>query len=160
MGERGPTPRPTALKVLHGEKKSRINRSEPQPRPLPVPDAPDWMSDEAKELWASLMPDLEAMGTLKISDWPALASLCETWARFKRVIVLAAKSPPIYKRGEDGDGQPIFVKNPLYAQARDATSELRGMLREFGLTPSARSGLKVDLTIREAADRLFTSGAG
>jgi phage terminase small subunit len=75
------------------------------------------------------------------------------------VTLLAAKSPPIWKRGEDLGGNPIYVKNPLYAQVRDATSELRGMLREFGLTPSARSGLRVDVTIREAAERLFTAGS-
>jgi P27 family predicted phage terminase small subunit len=160
MGERGPAPRPTNIKLLHGEKKSRINLNEPQPRNVPVPAAPEWLSEEARELWDNLMPDLEAMGTLKVSDWPALAALCESWSRFKRTTILAAKSPPIWNRGTDAQGQPIYVKNPLYSQVRDATSELRGMLREFGLTPSARSGLRVDVTISQAADRLFTAGAG
>jgi P27 family predicted phage terminase small subunit len=158
VGERGPAPKPTALRVLHGDRKSRINQNEPQPRPI-SPPRPPWMSDHAGELWDLLMPDLEAMGTVKASDWVALAALCETWSRWQRISTLAAKSPPIWKRGEDEGGNPIYVKNPLYAQVRDATAELRVMLREFGLTPSARAGLRVEVVLNNAVDRLFTQSA-
>jgi hypothetical protein len=32
MGKRGPAPKPTNLRVLHGEKPYRINQAEPKPR--------------------------------------------------------------------------------------------------------------------------------
>ena len=155
MGARGPVPKPTALRVLHGDHPERINRNEPQPRNMPVPEPPDWLSEEGKELWGIVRPDLEAMGTVKVSDWPALAMLCEAWARWKRITLLAQKSPPIFKRADE-----TFAKNPLYSQVVVATSELRGLLREFGLTPSARAGLKVNLVFNDAVDRLFTAGHG
>ena len=158
MGDRGPAAKPTALRVLHGDRKSRINSQEPQPRDVPLPK-PDWLSDGAKTLWDQLLPDLEAMGTVRASDWPALAALCETLSRWQRINTLASKSPPIWKRGEDAEGNPIMVKNPLYAQVRDATAELRVMLREFGLTPSARSGLRVEVSLSGGVDRLLT-GSG
>jgi P27 family predicted phage terminase small subunit len=155
MGERGPVGKPTALRVLHGDAANRINRDEPQPRTIPVPAPPEWLSDEGRELWEFVRPDLEAMGTVKVSDWAALAALCEAWSRWKRITLLAQKSPPIFKREDD-----TFAKNPLYAQATQATSELRGLLREFGLTPSARAGLHVNVTLTNAVDRLFTTGTG
>jgi P27 family predicted phage terminase small subunit len=117
------------------------------------------LSELAREAWDELAPDLEAMGTIKVSDWVALSALCETYSRWRRINQMTSTTPPIFKRGQDEDGQPYFVKNPLYAQIRDTTAELRVMLREFGLTPSARSGLKVDLTVHHAAERLFT-GSG
>lgn len=157
MGQRGPVGKPTALRVLHGERKDRINRQEPQPRNLPI-TKPEWLSESAAEAWDLLVPDLEVMGTAKVSDWVALAALCETYSRWRRVNLLSSKSPPIWKRGEDDEGNPIYVKNPLYAQIRDLTGELRTMLREFGLTPSSRAGLKIDVTITQAAERLFTTG--
>jgi P27 family predicted phage terminase small subunit len=158
LGDRGPAPKPTALRVLHGDRKSRVNLDEPQPRNL-SPAKPEWLSESAGELWDLLMPDLEVMGTVKCSDWVALAQLCETWSRWRRINDLVAKSPPIWKRGEDAAGNPIMVKNPLYSQVRDASAELRVMLREFGLTPSARAGLRVEVVLNEAADRLFTRSA-
>jgi P27 family predicted phage terminase small subunit len=142
--------------VLHGERKSRLNPNEPMPRNLPL-TRPDWLSDEARNLWDLLLPDLEVMGTVKVSDWPALAALCETWSRWRKLNDLCARTPPLFNRGRDADGNPIIVKNPAYSQARDVTAELRFMLREFGLTPSARAGLRVELSLDGAVDRLFTA---
>ena len=107
-------------------------------------------------MWDALAPDLDLMGTTKVTDSVALAALCETYGRWRKVNELAAKTPPVFRRHRDGED--VFVKNPLYSQVRDATNELRIMLREFGLTPSARAGLHVDLTISNGVDRLFTTG--
>jgi P27 family predicted phage terminase small subunit len=151
MGRRGPAPQPTSLKLLRGTKPSRVNLREPKPLPGPV-DRPAYLSAVAAQEWDRVAPHLEAMGTLTGADATALAVYCEAVARWRRTADLAAKSPPVYTR----DG--IAVRNPLYSQARDAAAEVRLMAREFGLTPSARAGIRVDLHVSDGGRRLLTGG--
>lgn len=55
MGKRGPAPKPTALRVLHGDRKDRINDAEPQPAEGEV-TAPEELSDDARAIWDQLPP--------------------------------------------------------------------------------------------------------
>jgi P27 family predicted phage terminase small subunit len=154
MGRRGPAPKPTALRLLHGDHPERVNKKEPPAPELPI-ERPLWLSNAAAMEWDQLAGYLAAMGTVKASDELMLGALCETAARWKMVAALCARMPPVFKRDEI-DGQPVLVKNPLYAQARDLTAELRVMAREFGLTPSARAGLRVEVVAPGlSVDRLF-----
>ena len=162
MGRRGPAAKPTSLRLLHGDKPSRINRQEPKPRDVPL-RRPDWLNPgPSSEMWDALTPHLEEMGTAKITDEFGLALLCETFARWRRISQLASHSAPVFdRRDRDAEGkpigdQPVFVKNPLYAQERDAGDQLRVLLREFGLTPSARAGLRVTVELPGQVERLFT----
>jgi len=153
MGARGPAPKPTALRVLHGGHRERINRNEPVPAALPVV-RPPYLSDEAARKWDELEPHLAAMRVITAVDVDVLAAYCECFARWRRLSQLAANSPPVFKRGE-GD-EVTFVRNPMWSQIRDAESALRAMAREFGFTPSARSGLRVQGAVSAAAERLLT----
>jgi P27 family predicted phage terminase small subunit len=156
MGRRGPAPKPTSLRLLHGDRSSRINHAEPQPLDVPIV-RPDWLSPVAAAEWDRLAPHLASMGTVKATDEPLLAAYCESYARWRRLADLAAHSNPILNRGSDVE--PIWVKNPIFAQVRDATAELRVLAREFGLTPSARAGLRVTVVSAAPVERLFT-GSG
>lgn len=151
MGRRGPAPSPTNLRVLHGDKRSRINFDEPKPRNQP-PERPPWLSALAAEEWDRVVPDLEAMGTAKTVDAMGLAAYCEAVARLRITSDIVARSGPLLV-GRDG----LAHKNPAVAQARDASTEVRMWAREFGFTPSARSPLHVEHTISGlAAERLLT----
>lgn len=151
MGRSGPAPKPTALRVLHGDRKSRINLNEPRPVDIP-PEPPSWLSRWAVEEWRRLVPDLIAMGTVKRVDATALAAYCEAVSRLRTASVLVAESGPLLI-GDDG----LVRKNPAVAQARDASYEVRMWAREFGLTPSARSPLRIEVAPAVAiAERLLT----
>ena len=156
MGQRGPAPKPTRLRVLHGGHPERVNRNEPQPADLPV-EQPDFLSELGERKWTDLAPHLEAMGVLTAVDVDLLAAYCETYARWRRVVTMAAKSPPVFKRGDGEDA--VFVRNPIWAQIRDLTAELRVLAREFGFTPSARAGLRAEQGMTHIAERLL-SGDG
>lgn len=150
MGRRGPAPQPTRLKLLKGTEARRINLDEPKPAPGPAVKPP-WLSARAAEEWDRVAPHLAAMGTLTGADSMALAVYCEAVARWRGLAEVVAKSPPVIQR----DG--ILVKNPAYSQARDAAIEVRMWAREFGLTPSARAGIRVDVHHHEAgAARLLS----
>jgi len=162
VGNRGPAPKPTALRVLHGGHPERVNRREPIPAPLPVV-RPPYLSEEAVKKWDDLAPHLVSMGVVTGVDVDLLAAYCECFARWRRLVTLAASSPPVFRRpvpgSEEGEEpQVVLVKNPLWSQVRDAEAALRVMAREFGFTPSARSGLRVQGSIASAAERLLTDG--
>jgi phage terminase small subunit len=53
----------------------------------------------------------------------------------------AARSDPLIESNRDGFS---MVKNPIMAQVRDASAELRLWCREFGLTPAARASIHAD----------------
>jgi P27 family predicted phage terminase small subunit len=151
MGRRGPAPKPTNLRVLHGEHRpSRINAAEPTPRDV-LPEAPDWLTSAAAEEWGRIAPDLAVMGTAKACDATCLAAYCEAVARLRVATAIVAKAGLIL-RGEDG----TIRKNPAAAQARDASNEVRLWAREFGFTPAARQPLRVEHSVLGTADRLLS----
>ena len=139
MGRRGRQPAPTPLKIIKGVQPSRINYDTPQPRDIPT-TPPDFLSPLAAIEWARIAPDLDVMGVAKAVDGSALAAYCECWARWRTLNEIATKSPPLIKSLRDGS----MVKNPVVAQVRDASSELRLWAREFGLTPAARASIHAD----------------
>ena len=153
MGRTGAAPRPTALKLLHGDRPARINTAEPVPRNMP-PAKPGWLSPLAAEEWDRIAPDVEAMRTVKAVDSSGLAAYCEAVARLRAATAVAAKAGPLIV---DRDGKPRT--NPAVRLARDASYEVRMWAREFGFTPSARAGIVVDVRVRpadSAAGRLLS----
>jgi P27 family predicted phage terminase small subunit len=147
---------PTKLRLLRGDHPERVNRAEPQPAGLPVVK-PDYLSAEAAAKWDELAPHLESMGVLSAADVDLLAAYCECWARWCRLVVLAAKSPPVFNRGGEG-AEAVLVRNPVWSQVRDAEGALRVLGREFGLTPSARAGLRTPGGPGDPGERLLTGG--
>jgi P27 family predicted phage terminase small subunit len=152
VGRRGPAPAPTQLRLLRGDQPKRINTDEPQPRDVP-PGRPVWLSPAAVEEWDRLLPDLVAMRTVKAVDATGLAAYCEAVARFRAATAVVAQTGPLVI-GRDG----LAHKNPAVQQARDASYEIRMWAREFGLTPSARSPLRVEVSAGgpSAAERLLS----
>lgn len=136
--------------MLHGTKdKTRLNPAEPIPPDLPL-SRPPWLSGPAADEWDRVSPFLTAMGVLTIADIIALAAYCESYARWRRLTKLATDSPPVLQ-GREGN----MVKNPVYGQVRDADAALRSWLREFGFTPSARTGIRVEHVITHASERIL-----
>lgn len=138
MGSRGPAPKPTNLRILHGDKEARINRAEPRPRDLP-PERPPWLTPYAAEEWDRIAPDLTRMGTAKAIDAAALAAYCEAVGRFRSAMEILSQSQILIV---DRDDRPRL--NPAARAARDASYEMRMWAREFGLTPSSRSPLRIE----------------
>lgn len=150
MGRRGPPPKPTPLKLLHGAKPHRINSAEPQMPDGPV-RKPPWLSPSAAAEWDEVAPHLSSAKVLTVADATVLGFYCETVAVAKRLSELAANSPPVVTGREK-----TIVKNPIFAQRRDAVDQALRLAREFGLTPSARSGIKVEVSFADPASRLLT----
>jgi phage terminase small subunit len=124
----GPTPKPTAIKILEGAQKCRTNFHEPAMPPVSSLRAPSWLGPVARKHWNELAPLLDRVGVLKETDRHALALLCDAY----QALVSDAKD---YK-------------------ARDL---YRRLACEFGLTPSSRSRLKAPTEPpKDALDQFLT----
>ena len=136
---RGRKPKPTLLKVLDGNPGKRpLNEREPAPR-AGIPDAPEWLDEEAKAEWGRVVPELQAMGLLSAVDRPALAAYCTAWSRWVKAEEMVRKFGPIVKSPDKG----FPMKSPYLTIADQALESMRKLMVEFGLTPSSRSRIKV-----------------
>lgn len=151
MARNGPAPKPTALRLLHGDKRSRINLAEPVPRDRD-PSRPGWLSPMAAEEWDRIVPDLAAMRVVRESDAMAVAAYCEAVARLRAASALLASGLTVHTVS----GRPP-ARNPAWSMAQHASAEVRLWARELGLTPSARAGIRVTVRAEEPGPgRLLT----
>jgi P27 family predicted phage terminase small subunit len=132
----GITGKPTALRLLHGDQKSRINFDEPKPEPG-RPVCPPEASPDVRAIWDYTLNHLIVMGVATGADRDALLCYCEAVVSHRKASALLAKSP-ILIQGHRG-----MVRNPALAIQRDAAGVIRAYAHEFGLTPSARSEIRM-----------------
>lgn len=146
MGSRGPRPTPTALKVVKGERKDRINRAEPIPSGEPQP--PDWLDEEALAIWQEYAPDLIAKKVLTPWDVEEFATWCD-WAKVHRQAVKHIRrlgeliETPVLDRRGDKVGDKV-ERNPACITRREASDQMLRYGARFGLSPSDRAAIKVD----------------
>ncbi|MGI8310681.1 phage terminase small subunit P27 family [Saccharopolyspora hattusasensis] len=138
MGKRGPAPKPTQLRILHGDRKDRINNDEPVPPEQEVA-CPEWLSDEAKKIWERLAPGLIARNVLTPWDADAFTVLCESLARYKAATALVNGSALLVQ------GSTGLVRNPALQVQSEAERAFLTYAARFGLTPSDRQALKTEV---------------
>ena len=137
MGQRGPKPKPTQLRVLEGNPgRLPINNAEPQPTGAPA--CPDYMSDDAKTKWRDIMESIPP-GMITIADSPLLEAYCEAWATHKKATELMNVSHDLL-----GDNLTANDKPSAYLKIRnDAAKTMASLATRLGLSPADRSGLKL-----------------
>ena len=134
-----PKPRPTALKLLHGERnKKRINLREPKPAPI-APGCPIHLDRISKAEWKRVAPELEQLGILSRIDRAALAAYCQTYARWVQAEKELQKEGSLFIVTEKG----YMLPHPLTGVAHKALLAMHRFLTEFGMTPSSRSRIVV-----------------
>lgn len=138
MGNRGPRQKPTNVRLLHGDRKDRINLDEPK-APEGTPAPPDGLSDEVRAVWDYTLEQLAAMGTATPADRDALVAYCEAVIVHRKASALLAQSNVLIRSAKGG----ALIRNPVVQIQRDAAATLRGFAQEFGLTPSARAEIRM-----------------
>lgn len=145
-GNKGRPAKPTALKLVDGTRKDRVNRSEPQPD-LPV-EPPPWLVDDvALAVWDRLAPELEAKGVLTGWDVQAFAEWCAAVATIAEAERhLAEEGHVVEAPVFDRNGVPTgtrTVRNEWSRVWKDALEVAARRAAKFGLTPSDRAGISV-----------------
>lgn len=159
MGQRGPAKTPTALALVRGERKDRINTNEPKPSSLEIA-TPEWLSDEACGVWATLAPDLEAKGVLTTWDVETFACWCDAAVRRRSAVAhLRVEGEivelPVFNKNGEQTGHRM-AKNPWTFVLNEADAQLQKYAARFGLTPSDRAGLSIGKGSADADDDLLT----
>lgn len=144
MGRRGPAPTPTAILRLRGSRLAGQRGDEPRP-PRAAPARPDWLDDEGRAAWQQLVPMLRRMRVLTKIDGNALARYCQTWVRWRRAEEFIARNGEVYTLKDDKGQVRCVMQWPQVSIANKLAIQLLRLEQEFGLTPSARTRIQVDL---------------
>ena len=136
MAMAGRKPKPTALKVLEGDRgKGRrpLNEHEPVP-PRGGVKCPSWLLPEAKKEWKRLAASLEAMGVLTMADLTAFAGYCQAYARWREAEDFITLHGSIFKTPSG------YVQQVLQVSiAQQNLKIMQSFATEFGLTPACRA---------------------
>lgn len=144
MGRRGPPPKPTHLRVIQGNPGKRpLPKDEPKPRPV-RPERPDarWSVAAIYEKLASVT---ERMGVLTEADGFALLFAAQA---MKDAMTEEARAR---KRGADWRTRK---------HARDARGQALLFLREFGLSASSRTRIRVEKPDMDEFEEFLRHGEG
>lgn len=149
----GRKPTPTALKLLTGTARpSRVNKSEPKPKADNI-KMPAGLSTGAKKCWKIVAAQLKEAGVLTNLDSHALAMYCEVFARWQTANENLARFGPVIKAPS---GFP--VQSPYLTISNKAFDQMKGMLIEFGMTPSSRTKVSTVAPEEEDAASAFMKG--
>lgn len=130
----GRKPKPTALKLVDGTRKDRINKAEPKAE-LGLPRVPAHLDDAAKKKWKQLVADVHWFARV---DGDAVAAYCVAWGRWIDAEESLRKTGTVLKSTEGG-----FYQNPYLHVANKAMEQLQKWGAVLGLNPSDRGRLQV-----------------
>ncbi len=144
MAIRGPKPKPTNLKLIHGNAGKRpLPQHEPKPKEK-APRCPSWLSRAAKREWAYIVPKLAKLKIVTELDKALIESYCNAYGRWRSAEEQLATQDPIIRvvteRSEEGKVLRSHVaQNPLLAVSNRARKQMHEALSELGLSPSSRT---------------------
>ena len=136
----GRKPLPTHLKLVKGTARPhRLNKNEPKP-PLTVPEPPAHLDERAKAKFIELAKTLARYGVMTELDVGALARYAVVWCRWVDAEAEIKKRGPVVKTAGDN-----IIQNPFLAVANKCLLQMAQIESEFGLTPSSRSRIRMEV---------------
>lgn len=126
--------RPTALKLLAGEKE-RINDDEP----VPEDGIPQCPSDDprVREVWDYTVRQLKAMRVITMADRDCLHVYCQA------VVMHDEAARQLHDEGMFLNTPKGPMRNAATMVMKECAQTIRQMAHSFGMTPQARSAIKV-----------------
>lgn len=143
MGTRGPTKKPTNLKIIQGNPgKKKLNKDVEFEKLKEVPKPLIHLDSVAKKEWKRLAPIVFKAGLLNAGDLAAFGAYCAAYSGWYK-----AEKNLQAKLSENG-GCLTFETDKGYQQqipqigiVNQSRINMVKIAREFGLTPSARAGI-------------------
>ena len=133
---------PTAVKEMKGTlKKCRTPVAEPVPS-SDKPISPDWLNDEAREVFERLVGLLDEMllaSASQVDILGLLASRLEEVARFQEYLDDEGTSYETVNK----EGNSMWRAYPEVAQKNEAMRHAHSLLSEFGLSPASAAKVSV-----------------
>lgn len=148
MATRGRKPKPTHLKLVTGNPGKRALAKREAKPPLSEPTPPPHLCDDAKVEWGRVIGTLVSCGLMTQIDRAALAAYCQAygrWVQAERALARMSEKDPnthaLMVKTINGNA----IQNPLVGTANKALELMMKAAAEFGMTPSARSRIDVDV---------------
>ena len=150
MGIPGPPPTPTPILELRGSFRAKQRQKQGEAKGPPGrPTCPKWLPKEAKAAWRQLVPMLENMGVLTRIDAHALARYCVTWVRWKAAVKFLEEKGEVYTLKDPAGNIRCLQQFPQVGIASRLAHQLGQLEQEFGMSPSARSRINVQVPVPE-----------
>lgn len=132
----GRRPRPSALRLIEGNPGKRNLAKQLAREPVAEVGAtmPAGLSAAARAHWKIVAAQLTDARILTRLDAVALSQYCEVFAQWRDATDKVAEFGASVETGQGG-----LKLSPYWAAFIQASGELRRMLIEFGMTPSARA---------------------
>jgi len=142
MGKRGPRKEPTVLRLLKGSPSHhRINRLEPQPASDSIAPPP-WLVKTSLKKWNEILPGLIATGVVTNADVETLARYCTMHEQFLFCLKEIRAGRDQVEIKDPKSGEIVNIKaTPAAVNIYKLAASMLRIEQEFGLTPSARSGI-------------------
>jgi P27 family predicted phage terminase small subunit len=102
-----------------------------------LPEAPTYLGTYGIKEWKRTGPLLVAAKMLTESDLPAFEAYC------MNIDLMIEARLDIQSNGMQVMGHRGWVRNPAIAAFGQASTAIRGFVSEFGLSPSARSRIRI-----------------
>ena len=143
MGKRGPKKMPTNILKLRGSRRADDRpKNEPQPE-QGIPAPPEFLQGKALEEWHRKAPMLYDQGTLTLIDDMTLAAYCLSYQLTCEALELCqnptTKKMNLIAKTTNGN----FIPYPALSIYKTALRDMVKFAAEFGMTPSARTGINV-----------------
>jgi P27 family predicted phage terminase small subunit len=145
---------PTHLKLLRGNPGRRdrhitrenLHEYEPQPQTFDdVPEPPPFITGYAADEWRRVALELHRLHLLTALDLAALAGYSNAYGRWRNAVeVMTEMAATCTHRGLLVSTEAGLRRNPLIAVANDAAIEMLRFAAEFGMTPAARSRIRLN----------------
>ena len=133
---------PTNLKILRGNPGKRALPKD-EPKPLAVcPRAPAILSDVAKKHWKVVAKQLYDANIMTVLDTDALMIYCEAYARWLQSGKALQKEGLLITQASHNGETTYLKQNPWLIIQQKAFDQMKAMLIEFGMTPSARTRVR------------------
>lgn len=147
----GRPPKPTALKLVDGDKnKERINENEPKPDTT-MPPVPSYLDAMAKRHWRDMAEVLNSLGLLTSIDRDMFAAYCTAYSNWRKAEAVVRDEGMTFTtdKGE-------IKRRPETTIAKEQMTIWKALASEFGMTPSSRTKIQVSgEDINEAESFLF-----
>ena len=146
MGKRGPRPEPTILKIAKGNPgKRRLNESEPKPAADAI-QPPDWVTGKSLEKWQEVVPKLIGMGVMTNADIDTIARYCTMYEQYVKYLEQVRRGLDVLVIRDDKGKVKYMQSTPAATMMTKLAASMLRIEQEFGLTPSARTGIATTQT--------------
>lgn len=145
---RGRSSTPEAIKKATGNPGKRASKTTADPDLLADLSPPDWLSPEAKSIWAEEAPKFRKALLLTVLDVPAFSAMCQAQADYRAHVAKCQTEGEVWTKDQtDKDGNKVNSQAYMspWAQLKSMSfKQLFKAMEKFGATPADRARVEVN----------------